>query len=324
MSHKKRDRAQIAAHSEGEPVRVGIPYPPDDIFKFKRTRVNPSEDVWGRGSVTYIPVKADYLKGKGTFVHYVGTAFPSRCVAPVQAIHATNTTKRILISAFKVLSMREAFLPLSMLILMGKKRRTRLIQKSCEQVVALAEITVYPYYLEDDYYCPLAQEIRKFVKNFLCSLGVQEEVASKCGEVIGMMFEYDNAYRFRIQDIAGETTKEALLNDFPQEIERLLNILASREVIPQGEVAERFRSGAKILKYIWYTPLRWKFKKAMEELDIERCRMEEGDEYHTLLFGDYNVKGRNIEERLKVYENYHGEDRLKWPPRIMIRSNALA
>lgn len=301
---------------------IGIPYPPDYIFKRQSVRQAPANDVWGQGTVSYIPERAEYIDGEGTFVYYRGVSLPSHCVAPVQAIYATNAIKRIMISVFRFLASREMMIPILSTALIGKKRRARLLTQACQQFISIGDITVYSHKLGDGYYCKLAKETRKFVRTFLVALGVDGPTADQTGELIGMMFEYDNAYRFRIQDLMGETSKEQLLANFPKEMARLLGILASRETHGDGgaQVVERFSKGLKVLRYIWYSPLRKCIIKAIEGLDVEGCRMDESDLYHTLLFGDYNVKGRTLEERYGVLREMHGDDMNKWPPRIIIRN----
>ncbi|MGK3946016.1 hypothetical protein ABK046_47675, partial [Streptomyces caeruleatus] len=43
------------------------------------------------------------------------------------------------------------------------------------------------------------------------------------------MIDYDNAYRYRLGDIFGETTKIALMKDPVREVKRLLSIIQRRE-----------------------------------------------------------------------------------------------
>lgn len=317
MSKRNRRRNRHKEVQTNAPVvpqvqtlKIGIDPPPDHIYKFRRNRRAPAQEVWGttaKGSISYAPCKAEYIDGEGCFVYYYGIEFPSKCVALVQEIHAINPPKRLTINALQFLAK-----------IHKKGRLTRFFQAFND----FADMTLLPYYLHDGYYCKFVKEVRKFVEILLTSLSVEKDTASKTGEIVGMFFEKDNAYRWRVQDIAGETTKEALLNNFPKEANRLIEILASRETVVGGgqQVVYRFKSGAKVMKYLWWFPWTKKaIKNAISAIDLENCKMDEADLYHAALYGDYNTKGRSLEERMKIFEGYHGTDMSKWPPRIEIR-----
>lgn len=296
----------------GAAVQIGIPVPPDSIFKNRwDTRQNVSQQIFV-GNPSFIPFKGEYIEGDGNFVHYAGYAhlpapkFPSRCVAPADAVFAVNPIKRFFVVVIKF------FADFSF-------RPTKLVNNALVGFIALSDVTMNPFYLKDGYYCPVSREIRVFVREFLIGLGGIVENADKAGEIIGAMFEYDNAYRYRVQDILGEANKEALIKDFPREIERLVSIMASREPRDQS-VPERFTAGAKVIRWVWWLPfVRSALRKGINAMNLENCKMDEGEIYHTIWFGDYNVKGKNLEERLAIFKQYHGEDTTLWPPRIVMR-----
>lgn len=318
----------MAVEPDNKPsIQVGIEYPPDHVFKFKQNRIAPSQEVWGQGSVSYVPDHAEYIKGEGSFVYYRGLGeqpappFPSRCVAPVQAILATNAIKRITINVLRFISSPEARLML-IVGLIGKKKRQELATNACKQYNHIADSILQPYYLEEGYYCRFVTELQRFTTALFVEIGVPADIAKKTGEIIGLMFEYDNAYRFRLHDILNDTTKEQLKENLPKEIQRLLEIEQSREMIKVNDMTDKFRSGAKVLEYAWKIPsLRKTIRKAIDSIDFDRIKMDEADIYHTCLYGDYNVRGKTLEERLKILEGYHGTDQRFWPPRIMVKQN---
>lgn len=161
-------------------IPIGIAPPPDHIYKINRNRMAPANDIWGTGTISYIPDHAEYIDGKGCFVFYKGLldmpapAFPSKTVAPPQDIHAVNSIKRIIATGLKVASKKSSLTPWG------------LLNNLCEALISVGEMTVLPYYLEDGYYCPLVKEIRKFVQTLLMELGVKEPIAIKTGEIIAL------------------------------------------------------------------------------------------------------------------------------------------
>ena len=318
------------------PEKVGIPPPPDYIFKYQRNRIAPAQEVWGEGTNSYIPIRAEYIEGKGNFVHYFNVPFPSKTVAPVEAIYSLNGLKRAFLSDLQLLSLPELRLPLFSILFIGKKRRQRLLTSLCMRFISMANLTVKPFYLKDGYYGGLAKEIRAFIGTLLVSLGIHgiisedgkdRLIADKMGEIIGMFFEFDNAYRFRLTDLFNETSKEKLM-DLPNELNRLLAIEESREVIHEGlqnTVSVKFQTIGKMVNYLWKLPsVRKALKKAIQAMNFDNFKLDEGDIYHTCLYADYNVQGKTIEERIKILQGYHGDDPTdftKWPPRITIRQS---
>lgn len=304
---------------QSQEIKIGIAPPPDHIFKFRKNRAAPAQDIWGAGgTVSYIPQRAEYIEGEGNFVYHYMVPFPSKTVAPVEAIHAIAGAKRLTINELRF------FASISPLDIFTRKGRSRIITSFFRYFNDTADMMAVGFYLEDGYYCKFAKEVRKAVKTFLMAIGVEEDVADHSGEIFACFFEYDNAYRTRPQDLASETTKEALLTNLPKELDRLISIQATRETVPNGgqEVVKRFRAAAKVLKYAWWFPkTRKALKQAIEAVDLEKCRMDEADIYHTILYGDYNVGGKVLEERIKLLEQYHGLDQANWPPRIMIRNS---
>lgn len=314
---------------QGETIdlsKIGIPPPPDEIYKYRRNRMAPAQDIWGRGTVTYIPERAEYKDGIGNFVHFMGTPFPSRCVAPPEAIHAMNGIKRLLLVSVQLLSSKELRIPLFTSIFIGKKGMGRLLNQVCGYFLSIGAVTILPYYMLDGYYCPLVKELRKALFSFLLDMGVEREIADQTAETLAMFFEYDNAYRYRIQDLIYEANVSDLIYNLPKELERLIKIGATREMVPGGgeQVTGRFQSALKAVKMAWRIPfVRNSIRKSIQSMDFEVCKADEGELYHTLLYGDYNVRGKTIEERVKIYRSYHGDNMEDWPPRIMIKSNAM-
>lgn len=333
-NRRRRDRNNSFVVANPEPItapqpvpfKVGIEPPPDHIFKHRRNRIAPAQEVWGHGTVSYAPTHAEYLEGKGCFVHYYGVPYPSKTVAPVEAIHASNVAKRILINLLRLWSSKEALFPLASLFLVGKKIRGKFLTRIFDYFNLETDTVATGFYLKDGYYCAFVKEIRKFAETLLISLGVEKETAIKTAEIMGMVFEYDNAYRFRLQDIMDSADPEKLLSDLPNEIDRLIALERNRENLvfttETNSVPGKFKSAASFLRYGWYIPsFRKVIKKAIESINFDNCKFDEADLYHTYLYGDYNIRGKSIEERVNILKGMHGEDMSKWPPRIEIRQS---
>lgn len=298
----------------GEPIRVGIPFPPDHIFKNRQARVGVQNQIFV-GNASFIPYDADYLEGDGCYVKYAGCKtedgvmpaplFPSRCVATADAIYAMNHPKRLFFSVFRFFA--EAG--------WGWKKNFNNI---LELFISQANLTMGPFYLKDGYYCPIARQVRAFTRAFLLSLGAYEEKADKVAEITACFMEYDNAYRYPVQDALAEADQYALIEDFPGEMARIARIISERMPKNQSQ-AEKFEKAVKVMRKAWWLPpVRNAIRKGIEAIDFSQCQWEEGEIYHTVWYDGYNVQGKNLEERIELYKNYHGEDEKQWPPRIVM------
>lgn len=179
--------------------------------------------------------------------------------------------------------------------------------------IALGSLTFK--YLKDEYYSPPVKEIISFTERLLFLLGVKRENAYRTARTVGMMFENDQAYCWRFQDAMTDANESNLKNDPYGEAKRLVQLLLDRDPNPIG-LEHKYQSVLNILRYsLWIPSMRKALKNALQPLDIEACKLTENDIYHTLMYGSYNIQGRTIEQRMKIYETYHGSDQSKWPAR---------
>ncbi len=293
-----------------------ITAPPDYLYQNRQDRINPQNAVMGEGWVTYIPKETHFIEGKGIFVEWEGVPFWSKGIASKEAIYAISMPKRVFIEAFKMLANKSMILPLMIAFLFKRQKNLRL---ACEYLINVADLTMFPFYIQEEYEMAIAKEIRIAIKEFLKGLGVAEDLGLKVGKIIGSFIEYDNAYRYRLQDIMMEINKEKLLKDFPSEVNRMLRILAEREVGNLFTI-EKFATIGKVLTLSWKIPfIKKAIKASIQTTNFDNMKLDEADLYHTYLYGDYNVGGLSFKERIEKLREIHGEDESKWPPRILTR-----
>lgn len=106
---------------------------------------------------------------------------------------------------------------------------------------------------------------------------------SKLGIAIAHVLEYDSAYRFRLQDLASETTKEALLAHPIQEIRRLAIISKRRDYDVAGK---KIRYALYILMILLLIP---RIRSKFNEGDFSKIQLDESDRYWLNLRTDYNA-----------------------------------
>lgn len=303
--------------------RIGIQPPPDEIFKYRERRINVAQQVIERGGGQFIPDHGEYVEGLGTFIHYKGyqsmpaPEFAQRNVTIPDAVAAIAAPKRDFMDWIKMLASKELRLPIIVGMVGRKKRINKLLKLFNER----ADVTLLPFYMKDGYYCPLVKEIRIFAESMLVTLGAEQELAHKTAEIIGCFFEYDNAYRWRLQDVLTEANISELIYNLPKEVAKLLRIVLERDPNSTA-IEEKFQSGARLLRYMWYVPsIKRGIQEALGKINLDNMKLDESDIYHTLLYSSYNVRGKTLQERVNIYEDKYGKDIMTQPPRVQVRRN---
>lgn len=139
-----------------------------------------------------------------------------------------------------------------------------------------------PHILLSSYQTAFTREVIAFITNFLIALRIDPR---HMPTTIAHVFEYDFAYRIRVQDIITETTAPKLLKSPINEIKRLLDIGASRESMP--------RQRAKLsllyhMRWVLLIPrIRKAFKSAVRKMDITKLQLDENDRYWLNIKQDY-------------------------------------
>jgi hypothetical protein len=281
-------------------------YPDTKVFSDEATLesvVMPSRVSLNSGSAVFAFERAEYPETGGILRYYHACLYPEKGFAIQEAIHACNMSKRYL------LGMLRMFAGSKKLMVAGSFELERIIATyngSCDHNLA-------PFWYKGEYpryYSPVCKEIRKFLLSFLQFLGVSEYEAERFARNMMTMIDNDNAYRYRVQDIGGMTSKLRLMHDFVGEFERVYKEYLRREV-PAQAVNDKIGSVLKLAKIAWFIP---KFRKAvlagLEAMDWQNVVMDDADKYHTLLWSDYNFQGRTFEDRRDEFIAMHPEGKL--------------
>ena len=232
--------------------------------------------------------RVEYPESGGIFVYCKGVKYPTKGFPTPESCQANNIVKRVFIGQLRYLAKN----PLALLGLLTKKGREMWL----DIFTSFAEIALGPYFLEDIRYARVCREIRTFAKVFMEELGISKSRSETFAKTFATMFEYDNAYLLRLQDLANETTNEKLLKTPRQELKRLLELLKQRD--SRISMAERFGSAVFLFSLALLVPkINRAYKKALNSISIENIQMDEGDRYHVLRWDTYDFFGQSIEER---------------------------
>jgi len=255
-----------------------------DIYESEYSSPLAQEDIMAY--VTDRPV--EYVPYKGALIHIIGAEYPKKGYPTPEAIAALNIVKTAVKEATKY--------PLQLLSVNRNKLLT-----SFNNVFNKA-FTVYK--VKEEYLCPAAYSVFHFLRLFLIRANVTPAVANLAAFNFAHFVEYDDAYRYRMQDIMSESTYNAMVENPRKEILRLLSVLDERTGKGDGIGQTVAQKVAKLLSpvlYLLYLP-KYKnaFRAAMTHQVFKGMQYDDADRYWACLKDEsYLFTGRPYAERTK-------------------------
>lgn len=242
--------------------------------------------------------RVDYPPEGGRLFYMHGVPFPLKGHVFPEAVAANNFVKRSLITQLNFFARH----PSTWLVFLRAKGLDDWLRSFND----LAKLIQKPYRLKPKYYCRPAWELWQFCKHFLMALGVAENRANAFGNRFATIIEYDDAYRYIVEDIASETTSYQLIKSPRKEVKRLLGILQDRS--PNLKIQKHFGVFATLLSWALIIPrFRNAFDKGVGAMQFKNLQMDAADRYHTLSRGGYKFGGVPDDIRRKKYQDIHSD-----------------
>jgi len=256
-------------------MEVRIPTPPPELFvREKRTATT------GEQAPIYMLDKIDCVPLQGVLVYRTGATYPEKGWPTPEALYSLNQIKRMILEFMGLC--KNPFILLGLLVT-DKNTLMRRFNVVFEKVFEL-------HVLKEEFMCPAARAFNNFVFAVLKDLGFEEEVSKKFAFYIAQILEYDNAYRYRVQDVM---TALDLNNSLSKEVRRLIELWASRE---EGFVHVKMKQIVTPLTYLLYVP---KYRRAISKnLHILKdMKYDDADWYWCCMRSDYKYGGISWEDR---------------------------
>lgn len=217
----------------------------------------------GRG--IYCPEEGGMLSFYKTFV------YPTKGFPAGPAVHLVGIMKKWFMKPIGLLTSPpfRYFLPL--LFLIPKGIRKMMFYKTAEMFIENSHYTFDLWYLESKRMSTMCREIYFKGEQFITAhfAGKEKEIWLELLLIACSIVEYDNAYRYRFQDILMAIDKDSLVKNPVKELERLTRILALRERI-SGNPMEKYEPVIKLLKFaFWFKRKQmWRFVSFILTLDL--------------------------------------------------------
>jgi hypothetical protein len=264
---------------------------PREIFE----TVPGAEQVMNEGSVFYIIEKVDFKDGIRCFIR--GAEYHQKGMAAPEVLFALNMVKKIVMEALRIAVRPEFLIGVAVTALKPRKWRIKALESFINCYNDIGYKVISPYLLKKEFMIPCSRELRNITENFLRKLGITEINSTRFAAIFSHIIEYDNAYRFRVEDLMSETTREKLYKNPIKEVWKLKKICAQRD---HKNVGWKFQGIALVLCIgLCFPSVRKAFKKAVFESDFEKLQYDDVDRYWTAMRTDYPWWGLEAEERSK-------------------------
>ncbi len=238
-----------------------------------------SVQVWHMDRIEYDGGIKLYLKG---------CDYPQKGMPTPEALFAVNAVKKILLVGMRTFK--------GSLIFVRVKKLVKAFNEIGWRIIS-------PYVLKEEYQQEFTREIDNLIYFFLFAYGIEADDANRCASIMSHIFEYDWAYRLRLQDLFGETNKEMLQDNPRSELRRLLELNRVRDF---KEANDKFKMFARMMSWVFFIPrVRHSFVTAVSLVDFSKLVPDEGDRYWMLQRLDYQSFGKTLEERKEMLKEYN-------------------
>lgn len=249
----------------------------------------------------------EYPDQGGIYTYYKGLPYPKKGFPFPEAIYNNDVMKRVTMTLLKTIGTKYMVIPLATIALLPWFAKAKILDNFLGQYIRIGDWLLKSSFLKPERYSNPCRSLWKLVENFLLNLGIEKSTAWTFGKIIATLIEYDDAYRYRLEDIMSESSKTAWSERPIYEFRRLVKIFAERETYDQVKHTLKALSivGTAVLLH---PKIRKAFILAMESLtpkEFNMLTLDDADRYHVLRRMDYNFTGRTFEERKKIYADVH-------------------
>jgi hypothetical protein len=272
-------------------VRFFIPDPKvfSDQPKDVKDVINPGRTTVFNKARVFLFDHAEYPPEGGIYRYFKGCLYPDNHFPFQQAGYANEHVKKMLLSYMKFFAGNK---PMAFFAVWTKKS----LENTLRSIIAQGDHYFAQTYYRGEYpryYSKPCKELKKFSDAFFTSLGMPQDIVDGMSRIIMTVFEHDNAYMCRLQDMAGEVNYRNLINTFPSEVKRIMGIFIERD--PAVNNHEKIGRFVNLISIAWKVP---KFKRAIKMglsvMDWQKLCFDNAEYYHAMLRSDYYVRGQHF------------------------------
>ena len=233
----------------------------------------------------------EYIPYVGILTHIDGATYPRKGNPLPLSVHFINIIKQLIKETLK-----HKFL----ILFVNKEKLLRsfntLVNKMFSPLLLGEEFRP-----KEEYLCKASFSLMMTIDTFLTSLNMSKDVSREFAYNFALLVEYDDAYRYRMQDIISESSLYELKTNPRKEVKRLLSILHKRESPGDGTAGKITNLISPLLLLLLIPRFRNAFIRSAPF--IIDCKYDDSDRYWACLKGDnYKFTGRTADERIEGLE----------------------
>lgn len=251
--------------------------------------------------------------GKAMLINPVPLLYPEKGFPSPERVLANNYVKAYLMGWVLVFGSPLAPIVFAGFALLPWKHKMAFVHRWLNEFKRFASmIQEAHFFANEKHYSLPCQEIKVLIEEFLLALGFGQ-ISYGVALNLAHLLEYDQAYRYWVEDIAYVVTKEQLLNNPRKGVATMVAAFADRH--PKPHIVHKFISIGRILSIVLFVPrIRQAFRTALEKTKWERIQLDEADRYHVLRFNNYKFMGIPAELRAATFAALHNGN----PPKVIM------
>ena len=239
---------------------------------------------------------------EGVVQHIKDAEYPIKGFTSPETMFFVNIAKKDVIELAKILALPIFWPSYLVLLILPHKYKMKVLNKMLASVTRKIHGVIGTFILKPKHQMPITQEIDWLLFSCLEKLGVETTLAEKFAESFSHLIEYDNAYRYRVQDILSESSREKMTKNPSREIRRLMKILSERD--PVKDVSYKLKlMGLGVSVLLMFGKFKKAFVEALKECEFSKFQYDDADEYWVAFRKDYLFQGKTQEERAKIQED---------------------
>lgn len=217
----------------------------------------------------------ELAKEGGVYVNYANCPFQRKGFAHSPSVTAIDNVKKVMIGLASGFS---SFRGKSILLFFCLLFRRRIF-RSFDELLNKLYTMVRFHRLKPEWYCKAAREMYNAIDHVIIR------------DIFTLIMEFDDAYRYRFQDVLGELNHFALTRNPITEIGRMFELLAERET--DERLKRNWKMARKLLFVVFFfKDVREPIIRTFSRLNPQHLKLDEADLYFASLKKDgYNWGG---------------------------------
>lgn len=241
--------------------------------------------------------KIEFPEEGGTLTYCYGYKYPFKGLPLQKYVEILVSIKRMFMESLRLFR-HKAMIPfISLLVIIPNRKKV--LDLIFDFYINIASHSFTNCILEPKKYCDSVREIYRTFEVIS-----QTEKTKKVRDIVCTLIEYDNAYRYRLQDAAQEFDKDRFFINGKKELDRVLDIMILRE--KNEGMKDKWRLFKRYLPFALKI-INKDFLNFIKEIDLTKLYIDESDRYFMSMKSDYNYEGVSFEERYKLKQKIDEE-----------------